>query len=210
MSAPGEHANLVRVPEDHVVQLYDELQSLIAVVSTYLRDAWKRGDHLLVVARPYHWSLVSAELSASGCPVSELVAEGKFVALDAATTLGAIEADGHLQRAQFESRTFPLLERLTGTPGTGLTAYGEMVDVLASQGNFAAAEELELFWNQALTRFRFRMMCSYASASFGDARHAGHLHAICRAHGDALARPADLLATWLLSNRRSKYHLGAH
>jgi len=210
MSLSGERAAPVRAPEDHIVQLYDDLPSLIAVVSTYLRDAWRRGDRLLVVARPHHWSAISVELVASGCPVADLVASGSIVALDAATTLAAIEVDGRIDRESFESRMAPLLERLAGTPAAGFTAYGEIVDILAAQGRFALAEELEARWNDLLARFRFRMLCSYASASFGDARTAGHLHAICREHGDARARPADLMATWLLANRRSRYHLGAH
>jgi hypothetical protein len=210
MSPDREPLLRANIQGSHVAQLFDETPSLIAAVSIHLYEGWRRGDNLLVAARPQHWNAVSLELGARGCPVNDLLAAGNIVALDAATTLSTLMADGVVQRESFEARVFPLVARLRPESGVGLTVYGEMVDLLVAQGNFAAAEQLEGLWNEAISRCPFTLMCGYSSAAFGDPRTAGHLRTICCAHREVVARPTDLLATWLLSDRRSRYHLGPH
>jgi hypothetical protein len=210
MSPDRETLLRASIQRSHVAQLFDEPPSLIAAVSIHLYEGWRRGDNLLIAARPQHWNAISVELGERGCPVNDLLAEGRLVALDAATTLQTLMVEGDVQRESFDARVWPLVERLGQQAGIGLTAYGEMVDILVSQGNFAAAGELERLWNEVIARCPFRLMCGYSSAAFGDSRMAGHLRAICCAHAEVIARPTDLLATWLLSDRRSRYHLGPH
>src|SRR5688572_24353605 len=124
------------VASEHVVQLFDETESLVASVAAYLLDGWKRGDNLLVVARPAHWALTSAELEASGCPVVDLLASGRLVALDAATTMATFMVNGEPQVEKFAATVGDMVTRLACVPGTGLTIYGEMVDILAAKGSF--------------------------------------------------------------------------
>jgi hypothetical protein len=210
MSPARDQLLRANIQQTHVAHLFDEPSSLIAAVSIHLYEGWRRGDNLLIAARPDHWNAVSVELGARGCPVSDLLAAGTFVALDAATTLSTLMTDGVVERESFEARVLPLTARLGAKDGVGLTVYGEMVDLLVGQGNFAGAHQLEMLWNDALARRPFNLMCGYSSAAFGDPRTAGHLRAICCAHHEAVARPTDLLATWLLSDRRSRYHLDTH
>ena len=82
-----------------------------------------------------------------------------------------------------------------------------MVDILAGQANFDGAEKLETLWNELSETASFRLLCGYSASHCGDERTAKHLQAICGCHTGASARPTDLLATWLLANRRPKYHL---
>jgi hypothetical protein len=189
------------------MQLFDETESLLGSVAGYLVDGWKRGDTLVVVTRPARWALVAAELRASGCPVSDYLEKGRLVALDAATTLATFMINGDPHPAKFRASAGDLIARLAGEAGTNLTIYGDMVDILASQGNFTAAERLEELWNDLATRHSFRLMCGYSSAHFGDEQTTAHLHRICGAHGASGARTTDLLATWLLAHRRSRYHI---
>ena len=83
--------------------------------------------------------------------------------------------------------------------------YGEMVDILAEQGRFDAAHELELLWNELAARKSLTLLCGYASVRFGDVRDAAALHRIC-AHTAVHADAGDLLGTWLLNDRQSRYH----
>jgi hypothetical protein len=82
-----------------------------------------------------------------------------------------------------------------------------MVDILAAHGNFTAAEQLEALWNDLAAQCSFRLLCGYSAAHFGDERTTQHLNTVCAAHTSTGARATDLLATWLLSNRRSKFHI---
>jgi hypothetical protein len=159
------------------------------------------------VARAGNWSLTAAELQARGCPVPQLIAAGRLIVLDAATTLATFMVNGDPNPEKFRASIGDLVTRVCAESAHGVAAYGEMVDILAAQGNFTGAEQLEALWNDLSQACSFRLLCGYSAAHFGDARTAGHLQAICAAHHDASARETDLLSTWLLANRRPKYHL---
>ena len=194
---------------EHLVHLFDEPASLVEAVSRHLFEGWRRGDTLLVVARPVNWALTSAELEAQGCPVSELTASGRLTVFDAATTLATFMVNGEPDPEKFNTSVGALVRRACDESPGGFTAYGEMVDILAAQGNFIAAEHLEALWNELAARCSFRLLCGYSAAHFGDDRNTRHLDHICRQHHEAGALPRDLLASWLLAHRRSKYHIDA-
>lgn len=206
MSVHRERLALGSSASEHVVQFFDETESLVVTLGGYLADGWRRGDNLLVLARPRHWALAAGELAARGCPVVDWIAEGRLVALDAMTMMGTFIVNGQPDAAKFQASIGEIVGRLAGD-GAGLTAYGEIVDVLAAQGNLAGAEQVEALWNELGARWPFRLMCGYSSANFGDERTAADFNAVCTAHATAHARGADLLASWLLANRRARYHL---
>jgi hypothetical protein len=195
------------IVSEHLVQLFDEPESLIAGVSGFLFDAWKRGEYLLVVARAANWAMTATELQARGCPIAELVADGRLIVLDAATTLARFMAGDVPDPHRFDDSVGGLVRRTSTGAANGLAVYGEMVDILAAQANFDGAERVEALWNQLSETASFRLLCGYSAAHFGDERTAKHLQTICGCHTGATARPTDLLATWLLANRRPKYHL---
>jgi hypothetical protein len=192
---------------EHLVQLFDESNSLAAALSEFLYDGWKRGDHLLVVARPANWALTTPHLEALGCPVADTIASGRLVVLDAATTMATFMDHDHPDADKFRAHVGALVQRLCALSREGLTVYGEMVDILAGQGNFHGAEELETLWNSLSETCSFRLLCGYTADHFGNEANASHLHTICGLHTHASAPPADMLSTWLLANRRPRFHL---
>ena len=195
------------VSSEHLVQLFDEPESLVSGVADFLYAGWSRGDNLIVVARSAHWALTSKELEARGCPVAETVASGRLVVLDAATTMATFMINGAPDRERFNAVVGELVASLRAGSKAGLSVYGEMVDLLVAQGNFEAAERLEALWNELGQTCSFCLLCGYSSAHFGDESTSAHLHEICGLHDRASARTTDLLATWLLANRRPRYHL---
>ena len=207
MSAIRERVVRGSVASEHLVQLFDEARSLVQTVAAFLRDGWERGDTLLIVARAANWALTSVELEAAGCPVPDLTASGRLMFLDAPTTMATFMVNGDPDPEKFRHSVGDLVHRLCVESERGLTVYGEMVDILAAQGNFSGAEQLEALWNNLSTECSFRLLCGYASAHFGDERTARHLHRICEMHTGASAGAADLLASWLLADRRSKLHI---
>ena len=203
------HERVVRgsVASEHIVHLFDEPKSLVDTVATYLCEGWRRGDTLLVVARASHWALTSVELTARDCPVDELVAAGRLVVLDAPTTLAAFMVNGEPDAEKFQRSVGDVVRRLCRESTAGLTAYGEMVDILAAQGNFIAAEHHETLWNTLSTECSIRLLCGYSSSHFGDERTEKHLDRICQLHTDSGSHQTDLLASWLLADRLSKFHI---
>lgn len=210
MSPHREHVFRGEVRSEHLVQLFDEPESLVGALADFLEDGWKRGDTLLVVSRPASWALTTPELEARGCPVSQMIADGRLVVLDAATTLATFMLNGDPDAAKFDASVGDLVRTLCGRTTAGLTVYGEMVDILVGQGHFDAATRLERLWNELSERCSFRLLCGYCAAHFGDEKTSRHLHEICRLHDAVTARTTDLLATWLLANRRPRYHIDPH
>jgi hypothetical protein len=189
---------------EHLVQLFDEPDSRVEAVAAFLYRGWLAGAPLLVVARPINWALIEARLEVMGCPVADTIAAGRLVALDAATTLASFLKAGRPDDQLFQEQVGTVVSRLSKLGR--LNVYGEMVDILAEQGRLDAAHELEILWNRLAARESFTLLCAYASAHFGDARDAEALHRICRAHTGVHADAGDLLGTWLLNDRRSRYH----
>ena len=193
------------VASEHLVQLFDEAESRVEGVASFLHRGWRAGAPLLVVARPINWTLISARLQALGCPVSDTIAQGRLVALDAATTLASFLRHGRPDAVLFQERVGTVVKRLSQLGR--LNVYGEMVDLLAEQGRMDAAHQLEMLWNNLAAKESFTLLCGYSSAHFGDPRDAEVLHRICRAHTRVESQSGDLLATWLLNGRLSHYHI---
>ena len=207
MSPHREHVFHGEIRSEHLVQLFDEPESLVSALADFVEEGWRRGDALLIAARPASWALTTPELEIRGCPVSDLIASGRLVVLDAATTLATFLVNGDPDEDKFEASVGDLVRVLCARSEAGLTVYGEMVDILVGQGNFQAAERLEMLWNALAEHCSFRLLCGYTAAHFGDEQNAAHLQHICGLHSSATARATDLLSTWLLANRRPRYHL---
>jgi hypothetical protein len=202
----GSSHRVVRRPTSsaHSVQLFDEAESIGAGAAAFLLDGWRRGEPLLVVARPERWLSVSQSLAANGCAVAPAMASGRLVVLNAAATVASLLEDGVPARHRFDARVGSLIGRFSERFGPRLRVYGEMVDILAAHGEFASAQVLEQFWNDLGRSCSFSLLCGYASAHFSDpgARH--FLRDVCVAHSHAYAEPADLLANWLLAGSPSR------
>ena len=207
----NRHEVVVRgqVASAHSVQLFDDSESLAGTVAAFLFDGWRRGEPLLVAARPTHWALISRDLAARGCPIEQTIREERLVVLDAAATLATFVQNGNPLPDRFTETVARVVGDLSARFGTRLRIYGEMVDILAAQGEFAAAHKLEQLWNQLAAAYSFTLLCGYESGHFGDPRSDSILRAICEAHDHATAGPHDLLASWLLAQRQPRLHIQA-
>ena len=201
---------IVRGPvvSEHLVQLFDDTDSLAQTVAEFLHAGFTRGETVLVAARPHGWAATVKQLLALDCNVSEATASGRLLALDAATTLAGFSQNGFPRADLFREQVGALVRFLLDRNPVGLRIYGEMVDILAGQGDYRAAEQLEELWEDLGAECPFTLLCGYTSANFSDPRTAGALQAICRSHTHATVKPTDLLGAWLLSGRQPRFHVG--
>lgn len=190
---------------EHMVELFDDMGSAGESVSAFLQAGWNREQTLLVVARPQTWGVISRRLAESGWATSEAVATGRLVVLDAAVALATVLQDRHPVAHAFDDSLGTLVRRLSGQ-SKALCVYGEMMDLLAAEGEFDAAVELEHLWSELAAQCPFTLLCGYSSAHFADPCTDAALRAICHKHHRASAKPTDLLGSWLLSERRPRYH----
>ena len=206
MSPHRERVVRGSIASEHLIHLFDKPQSLVDTVATHLFEGWRRGDSMLVAAHASRWALASIELAARGCPVEELVGSSRLIILDAPTTLATFMVNGEPDRERFQRSIGDVVRRLCLESAAGLTIYGEMVDILAAQGNFIAAEHLEALWNTLSTQCSFRLLCGYSSSHFSDDRSSGHLDRIDAQHTNSGAHQLNPLGSWLLGDRLSNFH----
>ena len=186
---------MTRVSEHHL-QLFDSSKTLAEIVSSFLFAGYQRGEPVLVVARPYHRQLLTDRLEGKGINVHKESLARRIVMLDAAETMDGFMRQGMPNPVAFDEVVGNLVHTLSG--GKRVCIYGEMVDLLADQGQYKAAHQLEELWNDLGKREYYTLFCGYASGHFGDPRTSKILASICGAHSHLHRHGADLLAEYLL------------
>jgi hypothetical protein len=184
-----------QVRSEHIVHFFDDDVARVKTVSSYITDALDRNRRVLVVARPRLWSAIDTRLKrehihAAGDP--------RLVVLDAYVTLSGLMRHGTLDMDNFRKTVAPLVKGLAETPA-GLCAYGEMVDILAAEGNFRGACQLERVWNELTAETSFTLLCGYAAAHFATStEHRDAIVEICAAHSHVRTDASDALGHWLV------------
>jgi hypothetical protein len=188
----------------HCVQFFDLLETRAASVARFVYQSVSSRQTALIVARGANVVAIDVALKNRGVSLAALVEAGSVVVRDARSTLDAFMGTHLPDAAEFAAVVGGLVRQLAaGAPG-GLAVYGEMVDILAAEGNIDAAIELERLWNDLAEGVPFTLMCGYAAAHFaGTSAGHRHLRAVCELHSEVHQDKADLLANWLLSDAES-------
>jgi hypothetical protein len=190
-SAASPHA-------EHALQLFDAARSRADATARFLAEGWEAGDHNVVIAKQAHGELIADFLEKLGYPArSAPPATLRF--LDAHSTLRRMRRRGVFVRDAGYQVMTELVDEAS-TFGRPLRIYGEVVDILAEEGSFNEACDLEAAWNAVLTGRQARVLCGYAAAHFADPQQAGWLTSICQHHSHVATQPADTLGTWLTSS----------
>ena len=186
-------------PHEHVVQLYGSDERLLArSVCRFLAEGFARGEGLMLIATPRHTEAFASGLAECGLDVPRIVSEGRLAVFDAEALLGRLMVDGMPDPQRFDDVVGRELETVRHRGGSaGVTAYGEMVGILWSAGQVAAAERLEALWNAAMERGGLRLFCAYAIDLLGQGWDSAAVSPIFASHTATL--PAGEEFEWALS-----------
>jgi anti-sigma regulatory factor (Ser/Thr protein kinase) len=173
----------------HLVQFYDSDDGLGTTVSGFLAVPLLRGDAAVVIASIAHREVIAAQLSLTGIDVDTLRSTGRYVELDAAGTLAALMGQDGPDEQRFLDHVGTTVVEAVRRFGA-LTAYGEMVGLLAAEGRLVAALQLEQLWSRLMNDTRFRLLCGYPDHTLeADVAR----QSVCAAH-DAVTETAALSA----------------
>lgn len=181
----------------HTAQLFDAPETRADAAAAFIVEGDARGEHVLCALTPAHWALVVERLTRARYPLAARLADGRLRLLDPRTTLGRIMRQGRPDPARFAEVIGDPLRALLAS-GARLRACGELVDLLAAEGEFRAVVALEQLWDGLARQHPFTVLCFYCSVHFGHPRSQDALRQICRAHEHVGAAPADELGEWLL------------
>jgi len=158
----------------HLVQLYGADEAgLTKNVGQYLVEGLERNEAALVIAKPAHRAAFAHEIKRLGSDPEAVVF------LDAQEALN-----------QFMLRGQPDWDLFVKTVGAvrkesdhaRFRAYGEMVDLLWTSGQYVAAIQLERFWNKLLNSNDFSLFCAYPIDVFSNEFQIAPLDALRCAH----------------------------
>jgi hypothetical protein len=175
-------------PNDHFVEIYDDDESLLDSVRTFITIGISRDEPAIVIAEPSHREALKARLNRS-VDLRRACERGLYVSLDAAETLAQFMNDGVPDLVPFENVLGDLLRPVT-TAGKTPRVFGEMVALLWREGNVAGALALEDLWNQLSLTYPFRLFCGYPEGAFSEEQRDA-VTAICEHHSHVIFPRAD-------------------
>ncbi|HKU39722.1 MAG TPA: ATP-binding protein [Polyangiales bacterium] len=187
-------------PRSHTVQFYEGERFLIDTLALYVGAGLRAGECVLAIITRAHSRALYARLEASGCSVQAALHSGTLVVHDAQHMLSQFMLGGMIDPGLFReqvARTLAGLHRPGSVPpprevGSSprgwprVRAYGEMVDLLAREGNISAAIELEALWNDTCARHGFALLCTYAIDNFQGGEDHARFADVCARHSHVL------------------------
>jgi signal transduction histidine kinase len=176
-SQHGEH--------QHGVQFYSRDEFLLEELGAYIGAALRAGDAAVVVATKAHRDGLLQGLIAQGFDTGALVAQGRFIALDAGEVLPTFMVEGWPSEERFNEVVGGIVAKARAgsidTQGR-VAIYGEMVALLWADGKAEAAIRLEKLWNGLARTQSFSLFCAYPMSSFERQEDAELLLKVCREH----------------------------
>ena len=167
----------------HMVEMFETTESMTDRVSAFVLDGLRQREGVLLVMKLPHWNLLSSRLTAANVTLSDAVASGCLTVLDAARTLTRMMWHGVPSRGLFDEVVGKTVRQL-GSAGSPLRVYSDMVDVLAADGFFQAADVLEDLWSELAARESLTVLCGYSASTFFNPDTSNALGSICRSHTD--------------------------
>lgn len=178
--------------------LYDADAFLLDSLVGFIAPALLAGQRAAIVATPEHRDGAAARLRALGLDVAAAMARGQFLAADARATLERFMVGGRPCAQAFELVLDELL--LGASPERPARLFGEMVALLASDGLYEEAFELEAIWNRAFEKRTFSLLCAYPMAVFAEHSRSSALLEACSAHTSVV--PCESYTTLLSRDDR--------
>lgn len=162
---------------EHVVQFYEDDDFLLDAVTDFIGTGLRAGEAGVVVATAAHRQELERRLLTEGLDIAATMEAGQYAAFDAAGTLARLMEGGVLNPALFTAIIGNAIASAAAR-GRRVRVFGEMVALLAGDGDHDAVLFLESLWNQLQESQSFSLFCAYPMEDMGRAA----LGAICAAH----------------------------
>ena len=150
-------------------------------LTRFVGAALGMGDAAVVLATAAHRAELAARLGARSLDLPALIAQGRYVALDASEALAQIQGDdGQPDQGRFTEIVGGIVDRAAQAAlcaSSPVAVFGELVALLATAGDHAAAVALEQWWNELAEGRRFSLLCAYPMVRL---RSGGRQHAVRR------------------------------
>lgn len=166
----------------HYCQLFETDAGLLARnAAQFLACGLAAGQHAVVVAAPANTAAILREFQPLGIDTQPAIAALELILIDAEELLDQFMVGGYPDAGRFDDTVGDLVRSIHRDGGT-LRAYGEMVGLLWSRGEYPAAIRLEQLWNNLRKETAFGLYCGYPIDIFGEHFESGVVDALLSAH----------------------------
>ena len=149
----------------HLVEFFYADERLSEGVAEFLADGFAEGCACIAIVTSAHRAPIDAALAARGHSADVLIATYRYIVLDAQATLVSFRSAGVFDVAEFH-RSLGQLIALASSGGRKVRIVGEMVALLAEQGEGNAVIQLEEMWNDLSRDHPFTLYCVYPASVF--------------------------------------------
>jgi hypothetical protein len=172
-------------PCDHVLQIYEDDNSFLEVLTGFVADGINAGDAVVVIATAIHLQSLESRLKVNGVKIASALSNKTYIPLDAEETLAKFMVDGWPDEDLFMEVVTGLITK-AGRGNRKVRAFGEMVALLWAQGNNGATVNLEHLWDKLCASAVFSVFCAYPKSGFTQDAGESIMH-ICGSHSKMIA-----------------------
>ena len=184
---------------EHFVQFYEDDKFLITQIAAFIRSGLRAGDAVIVIATKQHREDLEKRLSEDLWPPGmQPPGADQYIVLDADDTFSKFMVGGQPNMQNLAEMVGPILKRASGDGVRGVRVAGEMVGLLAANGDHESAIRLEEFWNNLAdaSPFSISVFCAYPMRAFPLDADGVPFLTICNAHSrvgptESYKPPAD-------------------
>lgn len=169
----------------HTVLLYEEEAYLIDRLAEYFRPSLESGNAVVVIATESHLGMLESRLMELGVDLPLAKSDGRYLPLEVVATLPHFMEDGIIDVGAFIDLVGAAIENASANsyePELPVSIFGELVAVLAADGDVESAVVIEEFWNDPAATRSFTLLCAYPLAVFAQEHDAESFVAICDLH----------------------------
>ena len=148
----------------HAVCFYEDSPSLARTVARFIGEGLAASQAAVIVATASHSACIRDQLTAMGVDSQERIEHGELLMFDADEVLNRLMVGNRPDAERFQDTINPILDRAAGSRMRLVRIYGEMVDVLWSNGREDAALSLETLWHQLIAGRKCSLLCGYSSS----------------------------------------------
>jgi hypothetical protein len=168
-------------PCEHAVQIYGSETLFLDALEGYASAGLRRLESVVIISTAVHLHELEKRLRANWLDLDRARWEDRYVALLAQETLSRFMVGGMPDENRFNSVVGAIVRRARGPMKRAVRAFGEMVSLLWTEGNYAGAIALEGLWNRFQAVEGFPLFCAYPREGFKGSASAS-MRAVCEAH----------------------------